>query len=149
MKDDCYNEWWIFYHLPSGTGSISSVGSTVATGSERQKRKAFLDTWPPAIVFFFLKHVFGQGFRDKFSWSFLWIRQTNEYQARTNILHEVWKERNLPREIKVPTYRISLSKRLRLISALPWTIAHPLGHNIKQVPPRVGSPSPLLPHFLK
>lgn len=123
MKDDCYNEWWIFYHLPSGTGSISSVGSTVATGSERQKRKAFLDTWPPAIVFFFLKHVFGQSFRDKFSWSFLWIRQTNEYQARTNILHEVWKERNLSREIKVPTYRISLSKRLPRINRLfarPW-----------------------------
>ena len=119
MKDDCYNEWWIFYHLPSGTGSISSVGSTVATGSERQKRKVFLDTWPPGIVFFFLKHVFGQSFRDKFSWSFLWIRQTNEYQARTNILHEVWKERNLPREIKVPTYRISLSKRLRFNKRLP------------------------------
>ena len=88
-----------------------------------KKRKAFLDTWPPAIVFFFLKHVFGQSFRDKFSWSFLWIRQTNEYQARTNILHEVWKERNLSREIKVPTYRISLSKRLPRINRLfarPW-----------------------------
>ena len=69
--------------------------------------------------FFFLKHVFGQSFRDKFSRSFLWIRQTNEYQARTNILHEVWKERNLPREIKVPTYRISLSKRLRFNKRLP------------------------------
>ena len=45
-------------------------------------------------------------------------KQTNTKQE-TNILHEVWKERNLPREIKVPTYRISLSKRLRLISALP------------------------------
>lgn len=32
-----------------------------------------------------------------------------------------------------------------LISALPWTIAHLPGHNIKQVPPRVGSPSPLTP----
>ena len=64
MKDECYNEWWIFYHLPSGTGSISSVGSTVATGSERQKGKAFLDIWPPEIVFFFLKHVFGQSCRD-------------------------------------------------------------------------------------
>ena len=39
-------------------------------------------------------------------------KQTNTKQE-TNILHEVWKERNLLREIKVPTYRISLSKRLR------------------------------------
>ena len=51
-------------------------------------------------------------------------KQTNTKQE-TNILHEVWKERNLPREIKVPTYRISLSKRPRFNKRPPMNNRSP------------------------